>query len=390
MLENLKITSTDLVDAGANPDAHIRLFKRDDIPDKGVIQKIAATIANGIAGLFGSSESNSQESAVEKSARTYDEEQEREKKREISYEMYHFCDMFDDSLRSIIFDDDLDADGRKEKMLQSLDEFTAFMRSAIPAWASIRSTSAAETVAKSETQKAVFGEKIAKHVKAVESGGAMVADNSKSMAASNPIKKKEEIDTMKIDKSKLTPEELISFEALEKKYGITETDATPPASGSVEKSETSTTAPPELHPDVKKALDDNKAMATKMEELQKSLEIKDLELMAKKYEVIGKKTDELAPKLHELMKAGGTVYSDYVALLDEQVTLVEKSGLFTEIGSGRSMMGVGSGGELNAKVAEVRKGTPSMTEAEAFVKAYEENPVLAVQYEQEYAKRSVN
>ena len=33
-LKNLNIKKVDFVDAGANPDAHIKLFKRADIDDK--------------------------------------------------------------------------------------------------------------------------------------------------------------------------------------------------------------------------------------------------------------------------------------------------------------------------------------------------------------------
>jgi hypothetical protein len=144
-----------------------------------------------------------------------------------------------------------------------------------------------------------------------------------------------------------------------------------------------------MHPDVKKALEDSKVMAAQVDELRKNLEIKDLIMFAKKYESLGKKADELAPKLYELKKAGGTAYDDYVGLLDEQLILVEKSGLFSEIGSARSMAGV-SGGELQAKAAEIRKSNPNMSEAEAFAKAFEENPELAAKYEQEYATGRAN
>lgn len=37
-------------------------------------------------------------------------------------------------------------------------------------------------------------------------------------------------------------------------------------------------------------------------------------------------------KLYDLKKAGGSVYDDYVTLLDENVTMLEKSGIFGEIG----------------------------------------------------------
>ena len=203
---------------------------------------------------------------------------------------------------------------------------------------------------------------------------------------------------MKIDKSKMTPEELAALEAIEKKYGIAEPDVPAgDATGGVAKGdETPPAAPdagagatPELHPEVKKALESNAALTVQIEALQKSLEIKDLTAIAKKYEVIGKKSDELAPKLYDLKKAGGTAYDDFVGLLDEQVTLVEKGGLFSELGTARSGS-LGTDGELSGAVAEIRKSNAGMTEAEAIIKAFEQNPELAAKYDNDYYKGRLN
>jgi hypothetical protein len=137
---------------------------------------------------------------------------------------------------------------------------------------------------------------------------------------------------------------------------------------------------------VKKALDENKILKAQMEEMQKNLEIKDLTAVAKKYEIIGKKADELAPKLYDLRKAGGTAYDDFVGLLDEQLTLVEKGGIFGEIGSSRSGS-PGTGDELGIIAAEIRKSNSGMSVEEAIAKAFEENPELAAKYEHEYMNR---
>jgi hypothetical protein len=142
-------------------------------------------------------------------------------------------------------------------------------------------------------------------------------------------------------------------------------------------------AAPELHPDVKKALETNAILVTQIEALQKSLELKDLTAIAKKYEIVGKKAEELAPKLYDLKKAGGTAYDDFIGLLDESVTLVEKSGTFGEIGSARTGP-IGTGDELGARAAEVKKTNADMTNPQAIIKAFEENPELAAKYEQEY------
>ncbi|MCL1832859.1 MAG: hypothetical protein FWG45_08165, partial [Oscillospiraceae bacterium] len=152
---------------------------------------------------------------------------------------------------------------------------------------------------------------------------------------------------------------------------------------------TNAAATPEMHPEVKKALDENAALRIQMESLQKSLEVKDLTVVAKKYEIIGKKADELAPKLYEMKKAGGTAYDDYVALLDEHLTTVEKSGMFGEVGTARSgtgAYGAGVESDVMAKASEIAKSADGMTSPEAIVKAFESNPELLAQYDAEYMK----
>jgi len=355
-LKDLKITSTDLVDAGANPDAHIRLFKRDGETENETLLRKAVSALAAALGMG---------APVTKTAATFDEKATLDLLRDLAGEAWSFNYTLSESLSSIICDTDLDEDGKREKMFQSLDEFAEVLRRSIPLWAAGKSANDGATVEKSTAQNVAFGEMIAKYI------------NIDGGQPPETIEKSQKEEDMNIDKSRLTPEELAALEAIEKKYGTER----PPESmvTDVEKG----TEVPELHPEVKKALEENKAMAAQMEELQKSLEVKDLSIFAKKYEVLGKNADELAPKLYDLKKAGGTVYDDFVAVLDEQLTLVEKSGLFRELGSGRGMGGAG-GGELDAKATEIRKNNPEMTQPEALAKAYEENPDLAAQYESNY------
>ena len=64
-LKNLSVTSVDLVDRGANPDAHVRLFKRKEAeperdPDASLFQKFMAWLAKGFqdATTLGGEEAN--------------------------------------------------------------------------------------------------------------------------------------------------------------------------------------------------------------------------------------------------------------------------------------------------------------------------------------------
>jgi hypothetical protein len=231
-----------------------------------------------------------------------------------------------------------------------------------------------------------------------------------------------EEDDLKIDKSKMTQDEQALFDKLVKKYGIdtdkanddsvkkndqvadTNDDGSNKAGDDVKKNENPQDPPAQkptgpqptfgLHPEVKKALEDleqvRKTQAAQIEELQKNLETERLTQIAKKYELIGKKPAELAPKLYDMKKAGGTVYDDYVALLDEHVTTVEKAGVYREIGSNNSGGMVDPSGKLTAVATEIRKtstGATGITDVEALIKAFEENPELAAEYEEEYSRR---
>ena len=73
--------------------------------------------------------------------------------------------------------------------------------------------------------------------------------------------------------------------------------------------------------------------------------------------------------------------------MDENLDAVTKGGIFTEIGKNTS----GSAGTeqtLGIKAAEIAKAaTSGMTSQEAIIKAFEENPELAAQYEVEYMRR---
>jgi len=168
-------------------------------------------------------------------------------------------------------------------------------------------------------------------------------------AEKNPLRKKgacKKMDQFEMEVEKMSPEDKAALAALKAKYGNPGT---------------------ELHPDVKKAIDE-------VAELRKELEMQKMRGVASQYESIGKSTDELATKLFEIKKSGEENYNAYIALLDEMKKSVEESGLFKELGSNRSG---NLSNDLSAAVAEIRKSDPKLSYAEAVVKAYEANPNLS-------------
>lgn len=201
---------------------------------------------------------------------------------------------------------------------------------------------------------------------------------------------------IKIDKSKYTPEQLAMYEEL---IAIGKADVDP-AGAEEEMEEDKPPFPPKKKPtekadgveddDTKKSADS--ALATALAEAQKDLadmrksfEMKEMTDVAKKYAALGKKEDELAQTLYDMKKSDEATYNSYVALLDEHLGLVEKSGMFAEIGKSG-----GAGGpatveaKIEAKAAEIMKSNPAINHTDAIAKAWDENPDLVDEYDKEY------
>lgn len=413
-LKNLSVTSVDLVDQGANPDAHIQLFKRSteqlkeepSDSEKGLFKKFLRWFTKGYEDAQKDADPDDPDGNVQKDAKMFAETLNREKMRQITSEIFDFCYALSDSLSSIICDKDLTADSKQTMMRQSLKEFGETVDNSVTAWAQGNRAQRQEDEANKAAgiQKSIAQQNV---LAALLEKRGLTDTNDTSVVKTNS--EKEEYDTMKIDKSRMTPEELAVLEGLEKKYGtVSESEGNVPDPGDVNKGAESgdpapdgvnksivptapTTGAEMLHPIVQKSLTemrkDYEQQTAEIKALRKSLEIERLTAVAKKYEPLGKNSAELAAKMYELKKSGGTVYDDYVALLDENLSLLEKSRIFDEIGSNRQ----GSAGtteSLNIKAAELAKSANGgMTRAEAIVKAFEENPELAAQYEQEYMGR---
>lgn len=199
-----------------------------------------------------------------------------------------------------------------------------------------------------------------------------------------------------IDKSRFNDEQLAQYEALVA-IGKAEVDPeankegmdpeTPPAVPSkkttkkeeVDPMETKKSAP-EQSPEIKAALEE-------LSNLKKSFEMKEMTEVAKKYAPLGKKEDELAQTLYDMKKSNEANYNAYIAILDESLAMVEKSGLFAEIGksgnAGGSYSGLnGAAAKAEAKAQEIMK-SDNVDYNTAIAKAWED-PALLAEYDSEY------
>lgn len=223
------------------------------------------------------------------------------------------------------------------------------------------------------------------------------------------------MDTVRIDKSKLTQEEAAQWDAMVQKAGVPDegegSPAVPPAAASpartpvggetaarqepaqknapdapVAKTEPVSAAPAvEDGEDVYKGL--HPAVRAELERLKKRADEADereLTAVAKKYELLGKKPEELVPTLKALKTAGGGAYDQMIAVLDASLQTVEKSGFFEEIGK-TGAAGAGGGGDAWSQIQKhaqtMMTADPSLNAYEAIDKACQAHPELVGEYE---------
>ena len=204
---------------------------------------------------------------------------------------------------------------------------------------------------------------------------------------------------MKIDKSKFSAEELAQYEALIAKATVPEPEGTEPKPQKPKQPESESTQPPKAQTpaegvkpaETQKSANDTllgtlDSVQARMEQLEKSLEMKELIKTAQKYEIIGEKPEELAKTFYTLKKSDETGYTAYIAMLDKALALVQKSGLFTEIGRASHDGTAGSNPveKIQAIAAEIQKADPNLDHISAVNKAWEQHPELVREYENEY------
>lgn len=412
-LKNLKIKKVDFVDQGANPDAHIRMVKRKDGEARenhdtgeksgGVWKRLISALAKA-AGVNQEELERVTEDIEKSGAMTFGEQMKEQKTRKIADEMWDICFALESSLVSIMSDDELDSSTAETAMQESLEEFNEVVQEAIKQWSGGK---AASIVMKNdevtEADLEIMKSAVERLNDSIEKAAG--APGEKKIGPNKKEKPKGDNEEMKIDKSKLTDAERAFLDSIEKRYGTDESD--PTSSKGVEKADAKgkaseneedeadgkkpavkKSAPPDEEggEDIYKGL--HPAVAAEMQALRKfreDAEEKELTQVAKKYAIIGKKEDELVPLLKSLKATGGTAYNDMIAILDQTVETVEKSGVFSEIGkSGHRGYGENS---AEAKISGIAKSymekDPSLSYSAAVAKAWEDNPDILDEYDEE-------
>ena len=395
-LKNLKIRKVDFVDEGANPDAHIEtnggngpgFLKRL----LGFAGKTAESDQKGTGSVAGGVKKDGSASFNDKISEVQN--------RKVCDEIWDVCYALQESLYSILRDEGADGTSKETAMKESLGDFTAFMQESIESWSSgkavnIVKMSGGMTNVDVELMEFVVGRLREEIEKAGKSIGKPEDEKDAEDGPDNSNPKGEE-EEMKIDKSKLTDAERAFLDSIEKRYGAEEgTDGgeknTDPQAHVVEP-----TAKSAIHAAEEPAEQDNgedgiykglhPAVKEELEALKKfkdAAEDRELNQIAEKYAIIGKKKEELVPLFKSLRSAGGTAYDDMIAVLDQAVDVVEKSGAFKEVG--KSGHGASAVNAAEQKIDTIAKGymekDATLDYTTAVAKAWENNPELMDEYE---------
>lgn len=381
VLRNLNIKSVSVVDQGANQHAHIKLAKRaeeePETPDMNTEEKpvendtaFFTRLGQAIAKMFRMAPDETE--AVEKEAKTFATI---DGARKTFERIYRISDALGDSLRSIVTDEELNDEQKAAMIVQTADQAASAIKTDIAAMFNGTAVNKGET---DETGNKGVGEEPNPEAQTTEQPTESTPAENK--AEENPIAKindQEGETDMKFNTEAMTPEERAQLEDLQKRFGVDEeAPAAPAAAPAPSESENSDDIYKGLHPAVKAEMESLRKFREEAEER----EVMDV---AKRYTIIGKKPEELAPVLKSLKAAGGTAYADMIALLDSAKDMVEKSGVFGEIGK-RGNAGNSADdawAQIEAAADEIAKSNVGMTRAQAIEKACDAHPELVRDYE---------
>lgn len=362
-LKNLRITSVSVVDEGANPRAGIKFTKRKEPinapaadPAKPETEDLYKRFTKWLEGQ------GMTEEEIRKQATSFAQQIAAKSVDQIDSEIWDVVYALRQSLSSILYDDGLDAVGKTGAMNTSVTQFASAIGGYITKWCS-GSSAKVDKIEEGETNLALMcGDK--------DRLGKMIKSKTPTQ------KKGEPEDMIKIDKSKMSPDELKAYEEIVKKYAVD--DGTPdpapaadptPVPEDVNKGKDPAKNDPEpVESAIVKALREQiEATNAQMQKMKDDALTEKMSLVAKKYcDPLGKKEDELVATLKKMKGAGDEIYDSYIASLDQQLEIQNQSGVFTEIG--KSTSGSAEGDvqkQWIAKAKELQTKKPTLSLAQA-------------------------
>lgn len=371
-LEDLEVKKIDAVDIGADQKANILIKKRGGAEEpKGNFFK---RFFNAFCDSLGVNSEDVRKS-MEDEATSFDDVMNEKKIYDVRDQIWNACNSLEQSIVSILLDKE--CEDKQAAIAQSIDQFKAFSDDASKSWIKLEraATDKEDTVVADDFEIAKMQEVIEKSCDPEtinkEKETEVVKENNMAFDISNMTEeeKKEALKALQADASK---------ESTEKRFNS--------GAGEDQIQEAVNKAMSNAMEDVTKNFSD--MMAKIMEPIQKraeEAEQKSLEEVAKKYELLGTKAEDLVPVLKSMKETSDEAYNNFIASMDNNLAVIQKSGLFEEIGkSGGAHTGnnyTEGAAKMNAKVAEIKKAMPNLMDAQAQDIVMQNDPELRAMFD---------
>lgn len=370
-LKDLEVKKVDVVDIGADQKADIVITKRDAEGKEPFYKRFFQRFCE-VIGMDGTEVRK----AVE--AEGFGEKMAQRKMDKVRDEVWNACYALQESIASILLDPEVT--DKTSRIGESIDQFSAFAKDAAKKWSDgdisneVREPEPAGDYAVAKMQEMI--EKSCSKTKV-----------SKDDPDNDPEDDEgQEDDEVRLDVEKMTPAEKMMYEDLQKRYAAEGSAPEPESTGNVQE---------EVAKAVKAAMEEvTKGMAAQMNTLfapvmKKAEEAEEAQMreVAKKYEILGTKPEQLVPVLKSLKATSAEAYDSLIASMDANVEAMEKSGLFSEIGKSGHDTGAGSMSSEQAwatiekKASDLMVKEPELTQAQAIDMVCQANPMLVHAYE---------
>lgn len=368
-LEDLEVKKIDAVDIGADQKANILIKKRGGAEEpKGNFFK---RFFNAFCDSLGVNSEDVRKS-MEDEATSFDDVMNEKKIYDVRDQIWNACNSLEQSIVSILLDKE--CEDKQAAIAQSIDQFKAFSDDASKSWIKLEraATDKEDTVVADDFEIAKMQE---------------VIEKSCDPETINKEKREKE-NEMAFDISNMTEEEKKeALKALQDDANKQDTQKRfNSGAGEDQIQEAVNKAMSNAMEDVTKNFSD--MMAKIMEPIQKraeEAEQKSLEEVAKKYELLGTKAEELVPVLKSMKATSDEAYNNFIASMDNNLAVIQKSGLFEEIGkSGGAHTGnddTEGVAKMNAKVAEIKKSMPNLMDAQAQDIVMQNDPELRAMFD---------
>jgi len=202
-----------------------------------------------------------------------------------------------------------------------------------------------------------------------------------------------------VDKNVFSPEERKLYESLIAKAAVTapagDLSPEPDGASSVQAPDSPSAPSGEANeneleksvssPQTSPAAPEITAALQRLDKLEKSIQMREFTDLAQKYAPLGENPEQLAKSLYDMHETSPDNYNAYLAILDKSLGLIEKSGLFAEIG--KNAVGSATAGpadQIQQIANELMKADPALDPVQAIAKAWSDHPDLIRAYDQEY------